>query len=156
MNTDINIPLTPLHMMGNEPNLDILEKFVVIDNEYDRGVNQYVLDTESLLSDGKYYLYGQLKLDKSTPITQQKMEEAIKINGSRLKDYGGPCNSFEAASIQKHEADFHSLLKLIEKYYRVSNIPTPPSSPTSCCDYCVYKNCRCMTSKIMWGGEDSD
>lgn len=122
MNTDINIPLTPLHMKGHEPNLDILEKFVIIDNEYDFGVNQYVLDTESILSDGKYYLYGQLKLDKSTPITNKIIHEAIKLNKRRMKEYGGGVNSFEIASIHRHETAFHSTLNTIRKYYSTHSL----------------------------------
>ena len=104
-------------MKGHEPNLDILEEFVMTDNEYEFGVNQYVLDTESILSDGKYYLYGQLKLDKSTPITKEIIYEAINMNKLRTKEYGGGVNSFEIASIHRHETAFHSILNTIRKYY---------------------------------------
>ena len=129
--TTINIPITPNHMIGHEPCLNDLEKFICPENineEYYRGVKQYVLDTQCSWSNGTYYLYGQKQLQKNTPITQNIIEEAIEINKNRREEYGGPCNSFEAVSIQKHENDFISVLAVIEKYYSMYNIPNPPSS----------------------------
>lgn len=131
--TAINVPITPKHMIGHEPSLSDLEKFICPENineEYCRGVKQYIIDaqayTQSSQHEGKYYLYGQKQIEKSTPITQLLIEEAIEINKSRFEKYGGPCNSFEAMSIQKHENDFISVLSVIEKYYSMYNIPNPP------------------------------
>ena len=139
--TTINVPITPNHMIGREPTLSDLEQFICHENineEYCRGVKQYILDTQAYRQssprEGKYYLYGQKQIEKSTPITQLLIEEAIEINKSRFEKYGGPCNSFEAMSIQKHENDFISVLSVIEKYYSMYNIPSPPSSPSSICD----------------------
>lgn len=138
--TTINVPTTPNHMIGHEPSLSDLEHFICAENineEYCSGVKQYIIDTQayeqSSQHEGKYYLYGQKQIEKSTPITQLLIEEAIEINKSRFEKYGGPCNSFEAMSIQKHENDFISVLSVIEKYYSMYNIPSPPSSPTSIC-----------------------
>lgn len=133
--TTINVPTTPNHMIGHEPSLNDLEKFICPENineEYCRGVKQYIIDaeayTQSSRHEGKYYLYGQKQIGKSTPITQDIIEEAIEINKNRFELYGGPYNSFEAMSMQKHENDFISVLAVIEKYYSMYNIPNPPFS----------------------------
>ena len=130
--TTINVPITPNHMIGHEPCLNNIKNFIEnIGEEYHCGVKQYIIDaqayTQSSHHEGKYYLYGQKQIEKSTPITQLLIEEAIEINKSRFEKYGGPCNSFEAMSIQKHENDFISVLSVIEKYYSMYNTPNPPS-----------------------------
>ena len=67
--TAINVPITPKHMIGHEPSLSDLEKFICPENineEYCRGVKQYIIDvqayTQSSRHEGKYYLYGQIFL----------------------------------------------------------------------------------------------
>lgn len=64
-----------------------------------------------------YYLYGQVLVGINEPLTRNVIQNAIDSCKKRFQEYGGPCNSFEAASIQHTENLFRKLLKLLNIYY---------------------------------------
>jgi hypothetical protein len=70
---------------------------------------------------GKYFLYGQLQVLPTTPITKNLLEEAETLNNNRLYEYGGPCNSFEAQSIERSKRLYQNLVLIIDRYEDVYN-----------------------------------
>ena len=84
-------------------------------------LNEYKLASESTWSNDKYYLYGQIPIDTDTPITPALLQSAIDANSRRYVEYGGPCNSFEAASIAKSDAQFKNLLVILDFYHNKYN-----------------------------------
>jgi len=97
-----------------------IELDVYIQPDVLNALDEYKKDANILLH-GKYYLYGQIPIDCDTPITQNLLQSAIDENNKRFAEYGGPCNSFEAASIACSEKRFANLLKLLDFYYNKYN-----------------------------------
>ena len=124
----IKIPETPAVEIGKELSLNqLIEwfKFASEDIDLDSYINsnvlnvlnEYKMDSESTWSNGKYYLYGQIPIYSDEAITQNILQSALNASIERFQEYGGPCNSFEAASIAINEKRFTNLLILIEFYY---------------------------------------
>jgi len=124
---DIKIPETPIREIGKELSLNaMIDWFSNVSKEFEldiyiqpdvmKALDEYKKDANILLN-GKYYLYGQIPIDCDTPITQNLLQSAIDENNKRLIEYGGPCNSFEAASIECSKKRFASLLELLDFYY---------------------------------------
>ena len=84
-------------------------------------LNEYKTNSMSTLASGKYYLYGQIPIDTNTPITPALLQSAIDANSRRYVEYGGPCNSFEAASIAKSDDQFKNFMKLLDFYHNKYN-----------------------------------
>jgi len=107
-------------MNFDAPTLAKLNDFVMRDHEpidpEEKNAIQYFYNNAQKY--GYYWLYGQIKMAPSEPITYEKIEEAIAINTQRLQEYGGPCNSMEMHSIADHEKRFTLLRTAIEKYYQ--------------------------------------
>jgi hypothetical protein len=125
----MEITKTPEAFLGKEPCLDqLIAWFENVGKEEkldEEGITADILevlsvyksDTESKWSDGKYYLKGQIPLCSNEAITQGQMQSAIDEDNQRLQDYGGPCNSFEAASIEHSNRRFNNLQRLLQFYY---------------------------------------
>ena len=125
----MEIAKTPEAFVGKEPCLDkLIAWFENVGKEEkldEEGITADILevlsvyksDTESKWSDGKYYLKGQIPLCSNEAITQGQMQSAIDEDNQRLQDYGGPCNSFEAASIEHSNRRFNNLQRLLQFYY---------------------------------------
>jgi len=138
---DIRIPETPTREIGKELSLNAMIDWfsnVSKDIELDLYIQPDVLKTldeykkvaETTWSNGKYYLYGQIPIDCDVPITQNLLQSAIDENNKRFNEYGGPCNSFEAASIACSENRFNNLLKLLDFYYnKYDEIAYAPGGP---------------------------
>lgn len=138
---DIKIPETPTREIGKELSLNAMinwfsnvskaiELDLYIQKEDMEVLSKYKKDSESTWSNGKYYLYGQIPLDCDVPITQNLLQSAIDENNKRFNEYGGPCNSFEAASIACSEKRFTNLLKLLDFYYnKYDEIAYAPGGP---------------------------
>jgi hypothetical protein len=84
-------------------------------------LNEYKTNSMSTWASGKYYLYGQIPIDTNTPITPELLQSAIDANSRRYVEYGGPCNSFEAASIAKSDDQFKNFMKLLDFYHNKYN-----------------------------------
>jgi hypothetical protein len=137
---DIKIPETPIREIGKELSLNaMIDWFSNVSKEFEldiyiqpdvlKALDEYKKDANILLN-GKYYLYGQIPIDCDTPITQNLLQSAIDENNKRFNEYGGPCNSFEAASIACSENRFTNLLKLLDFYYnKYDEIAYAPGGP---------------------------
>jgi hypothetical protein len=129
----IKLPETPMDQIGMEPSLNkLIDWFKEVSEEMDLDeyiepnvrdvLNEYKKDSETEWSKGKkYYLYGQVLTDPDSPITRESLQNAIDINSQRSQEYGGPCNSFEAASIAHSDQLFSNLLQLLGFYYITYN-----------------------------------
>lgn len=126
-NSDIN----KSNMNIDSPTLTRLKDFVMnyheeFDTEEKNTVHYMYNDMQKY---GYYWLYGQLKMMPSDPITYDKIEEAIEINSRRLHEYGGPCNTLEKYSIADDEKKFTLLRRTIEKYYQFQYAPPNETHP---------------------------
>ena len=88
----------------------------LIDKE---SLNQYLNDTKSKYYGGKFYLGGQIKMGPDDEITLEKFNEVREITKQRLIEYGGPCNSWEAASISHSERILDNAEKIVKCYYKI-------------------------------------
>ena len=88
----------------------------LIDKE---ALHKYLEDTKSKYYGGKFYLGGQIKMGPDDEITLQKFNEAREITKQRLIEYGGPCNSWEAASISHSERILDNAEKIVKCYYKI-------------------------------------
>jgi hypothetical protein len=116
-------------MNFDAPSLNKLNEFVMlghIDPEEKAVVEHFYNNAQK---NGYYWLYGQLKMTPSDPITYEKIEEAISINNKRAYDYDGPCNAMEMHSIADHEKKFTLLREAIEKYYQYQYAPPDKTQP---------------------------
>jgi len=130
----IELPNVPTAFIGKEPSLDDLITFVEERKEIILEEELATSDTFNVLReyknasmtkfavDGQYYLYGQLLILPCDRITNERLQEAISVNTRRFKEYGGPCNSFEAAYIMNHENNFKDVIKIIDLYYNLDEI----------------------------------
>jgi hypothetical protein len=66
---------------------------------------------------GYYYAYGQIKTCQCVLITSELLQESIDMNNKRIREYGDPTNSMEAASIERSKHLFGMLIKLLHVYY---------------------------------------
>lgn len=88
----------------------------LIDKE---SLNQYLNDTKSKYYGGKFYLGGQIKMGPDDEITLEKFNEVREITKQRLIEYGGPCNSWEAASISHSERILDNAEKIVKCYNKI-------------------------------------
>ena len=117
-------------MNFDAPSLNNLNDFVLddrgdVDPEEKNAVHYFYADSQK---HGYYWLYGQIKMAPSKPITYEKIEEAIATNTKRLQEYGGPCNALEMYSMAEHEKRFALLRTTIEKYYQRQYAPPDETS----------------------------
>jgi len=130
--------------------LNTLIKFIP-DNEIERNIfdnlNKSVLksyhdDTQKSYFNGMFYLGGQVKMLPDDEITLDKINEVREIDKKREIEYGGPCNSWEASSINNHRKLLYEMEEIIKAYTEISNIRNsiknseifellPPKPPTS-------------------------
>ena len=82
-------------------------------------LNSYFDDTKSTWSNGMFYLGGQIKMKPDEEITIDKIKEVRKISKQREIEYGGPCNSWEAASINNHNNKLNQMEEIIKAYTKI-------------------------------------
>ena len=66
-----------------------------------------------------FYLGGQLKMGPNDIINLETVEKVREISRKRIIEYGGPCNSFEAASIYQANKDLEFVENMIKKYNQI-------------------------------------
>ena len=103
-------------LMFNKTNLSEEEKDIF---DFDENVIQRFIDN---LDKGWFYLGGQLKMRHNDIINLDSIEQVREINRKRAIEYGGPCNSFEAGSIYRHEKDLVFIENMIKKYNQIMMI----------------------------------
>jgi hypothetical protein len=82
-------------------------------------LTSYFDDTKSTWSNGTFYLGGQIKMNPDEEITLDKIKEVRKISKQREIEYGGPCNSWEAASINSHNNRLNQMEEIIKAYTKI-------------------------------------
>ena len=70
------------------------------------------------LDKGFFYLGGQLKMSHNDIVNLDSIQKVREINEQRNREYGGPCNSFEAASMYRCQKE----LELVENMIRTYNL----------------------------------
>jgi hypothetical protein len=108
-------------------NLNTLLSFVpendterhIFDNLNKQVLNYYLGDTKQTYLNGMFYLGGQVKMKPDEEITLDKIKEVREINRKREIEYGGPCNSWEAASIYGHVNRLNQMEDIIKAYTKI-------------------------------------
>ena len=80
-------------------------------------IQQYIDDSKSSYSKGKYWLGGQIKLDPNEPITPELFKQAWKPYLDGMGDYY--CNSFEYGSIMNAKAGLTNIEKIVNVYIEI-------------------------------------
>jgi len=70
------------------------------------------------LDKGFFYLGGQIKMTHNNLVNLNSIQQVREINEQRNREYGGPCNSFEAASMYRAQKE----LELVESMIKVYNL----------------------------------
>jgi hypothetical protein len=114
---------SPLNCIDVDPSNPSLKDLIWLTQKYENYftdldltvLTEYQRDSHHF-PDGKYFLHGQLPVLPTTLITKNLLEKAETLNNNRLYEYGGPCNSFEVASIERSKRLYQNLILIIERY----------------------------------------
>ena len=82
-------------------------------------LNEYLSDTKSKWSKGTFYLGGFIKMKPDEEITLKKIDEVKIMREKSYKEYGGPCNSAEMASIWRSERQLSEIEVIIKIYSEI-------------------------------------
>lgn len=85
-------------------------------NKYSSVLTEYYNDTQKKYYNGCYYFGGQIKMRPDDEWSLKLVEDVKNITLQRLIDYGGPCNSWEQASIYSAEqklSEAENLIKIV-------------------------------------------
>lgn len=86
-------------------------------------INQSILDImKTELDKGYYYLGGQVRMDYNDTINMDSFNKVREIDKKRQAEYGGPCNSWEAASISQHNKRLEETEKILKKYFEIMSL----------------------------------
>jgi hypothetical protein len=77
-------------------------------------IQEYLTDTKSSWSGGKYWLGGQFKVGPDEPITPTLLSKADKLLQKASSDYC--CNSAEIASVWRAQRQFSEINTIIERH----------------------------------------
>ena len=99
------------------PNNDIERN--IFDNLNKNVLTRYLNDTKTTYSNGMFYLGGQVKMNPHEEISLDKITEVRVIDKKREIEYGGPCNSWEAASINSHRNHLNQMEEIIKAYTKI-------------------------------------
>ncbi len=90
-------------------------------NKYSKVLYEYLANTKEKYYNGHYYFGGQIRLHSDDEISLKTVEQVKKINAQKLIELGGPCNSWEAASMWNADRQLNEMENLIKT---VNNIFT--------------------------------
>lgn len=74
------------------------------------------------LDNGFFYLGGQIKMSHNDVINLDSIQQVRVINEQRNREYGGPCNSFEAASIYTAQKEIELVESMIKAYILIMEL----------------------------------
>ncbi len=77
-------------------------------------IQEYLADTKSSWSGGKYWLGGQFKVGPDEPITPTLLSKADKLLQAASSDYC--CNSAEMASVWRAQRQFSEIKTIVQRY----------------------------------------
>jgi len=80
-----------------------------------------ISDIKFKLQQGLYYLGGQIKMVLEDEINLELFDKVREIDRKREAEYGGPCNSFEQASIYRHKKALEDTENLFKLYIELIN-----------------------------------
>lgn len=80
-------------------------------------IQEYLTDTKSSWSSGKYWLGGQFKVGPDEPITPTLLNKADKLLQAASSDYC--CNSAEMASVWRAQRQFAEIKVIVERYAEI-------------------------------------
>ena len=95
------------------------EEHAIFNNCKKNVLNEYLEDTKSSWAKGQFYLGGFTKWYPDDEITLEKIVQVKQQRERRYIEYGGPCNSGEAASIWKSERQLAEIEELVKKYEEI-------------------------------------
>ena len=82
-------------------------------------LNEYLKDTNHRWSNGQFYLGGFIQMKPDEEITLKKIDKVKQERERRYIEYGGSCNSAEAASIWNTERQLSEIEILVKKYEEI-------------------------------------
>lgn len=74
------------------------------------------------LDNGFFYLGGQIKMTHNDVVNLDSIQQVREINEKRNREYGGPCNSFEAASIYRAQKELELVESMIKAYILIMEL----------------------------------
>jgi len=81
-------------------------------------INQNILDEmKKSLEEKIYYLGGQIYMRYDDILTLTSFDKVREINESR----GGPCNSWEMMSVNRHKYLLEETEKIVNQYFMIMN-----------------------------------
>ena len=95
---------------------------IIFNNLNKEVLKSYYNDTKTTYSNGIFYLGGQVKMTPDEEITLDKIKKVREISKQREIEYGGPCNSFEAASINNHNNLLNQMEEIIIAYTKIIDL----------------------------------
>jgi hypothetical protein len=107
-----NLTLFNLLHFNNTPLSDDEKKIFDFDQSI---INRLI----SNLDRNVFYLGGQIKMTQNDIINLDSIEHAREIFRKREIEYGGPCNSFEAASVYQAKRELEFVENMIRKYNEI-------------------------------------
>jgi hypothetical protein len=88
-------------------------------NKCSKVLSECLAETKEKYYSGYYYLGGQIKMHPDDELSLKKIEKARDITKQKLNDYGGPCNSWEAASVWNSERRLNEMENLIKNVLNI-------------------------------------
>ena len=82
-------------------------------------LNEYLKDTNHRWSKGQFYLGGFIQMKPDEEITLKIIDTVKQERERRYIEYGGPCNSAEAASMWNSERQLDEIEILVKKYEEI-------------------------------------
>lgn len=82
-------------------------------------LNEYLQDTNHRWSKGQFYLGGFIQMKPDEEITLKIIDRVKQERERRYIEYGGPCNSAEAASMWNSERQLDEIEILVKKYEEI-------------------------------------
>ena len=81
-----------------------------------------ILEFNTDLDKGMFYLGGQLNMTHNQVINLDFIQKVRDMDRIREIEYGGPCNSFEAAIISRHRMKLYLVENMIIKYNKIMEL----------------------------------
>jgi hypothetical protein len=99
------------------PNNDVERK--LFDTLNKQVLTSYSIDTKTKYFNYMFYLGGQIQMTPDEEITIEKIKAVRDIDRQREIEYGGPCNSWEAMSMNNHRNLLSQMEEIIKTYTKI-------------------------------------
>lgn len=92
------------------------------EKEYYNFDERMISTIKSQLENDRFWLGGQIKMRPNDIIDLSLIQKVKDITEKRIHEYGGPCNSFEAASISNAQKQLGFIELMIKSYNLIIEI----------------------------------